>query len=244
MAPAGIGDSVEGLHAVAAAVAAGRVEVLRIDTKRRDTPELVALASAAQHRGVAVEYVEELDAATAVPQGVVARARPIPNSSIADVVAAVDPAAVLVLDHLEDPRNVGAAVRSAVAAGFGGLIVPSRRGAPLGPSTFKAAAGAMEHMRISVVSSIPKAIEELRRLEVWAVGLDGGADQSLFGLPLLTEPVAVVVGAEGTGLSRLVAERCDTLAAVPLRDEVESLNSSVAAALACFETARVRGWVT
>ncbi len=244
MASAGIGDRVEGVHAVSAAMAAGRVVSLRIDEKRRDIAELADLAAAALGRGIEVEFVAELDAVTAVPQGVVATASPIPLASVEEVAGSVDPAAVLVLDHLEDPRNVGAAVRSAVAAGFGGLIVPSRRGAPLGASAFKAAAGALEHLRVAVVSSIPKTIEELRRLDVWVVGLDGDAGQSLLGLQLLAEPVAVVVGAEGSGLSRLVAERCDVLAAIPLRAEVESLNSSVAAALACFETARVRGWVT
>ena len=153
---------------------------------------------------------------TTSPQGLVARCRPIPQVSLADAAAKTDPAAVLVLDHVEDPRNVGAIARSAVAAGVRSMVFSGRRSAPLEGTAFKAAAGALEHMAITEVSSIPAALEDLRKAGLWIVGLDGGGDQSLFGLGLLTEPVAVVVGAEGGGLSRLVADRCDVLARIPI----------------------------
>jgi 23S rRNA (guanosine2251-2'-O)-methyltransferase len=178
---------------------------------------------------------------TTSPQGLVARCRPIPLSSLDDAATAVDPAVVLVLDHVEDPRNVGAIARSAVAAGVGAMVITSRRSAPLEGTAFKAAAGALEHLVVAEVSSVPSALEDLRRRGLWVVGLDGRADESLFGLGVLTEPVALVVGAEGKGLSRLVAERCDLLAAIPIAPEMESLNASVAAALAVFEVRRARG---
>jgi 23S rRNA (guanosine2251-2'-O)-methyltransferase len=156
-------------------------------------------------------------------------------------VAATDPPAVVVLDHLEDPRNVGAIARSMVASGTLGLVVSRRRGAPLGATAFKSAAGAFEHLTIAEVSSVAAAVDDLRRLGVWIVGLDAGGDRSLFGLDLFTEPVAIVIGAEGRGLGRLVAERVDVTASIPLAGPVESLNASVAAALAVFEIGRVRG---
>jgi 23S rRNA (guanosine2251-2'-O)-methyltransferase len=150
------------------------------------------------------------------------------------------PTALVVLDHLEDPRNVGAIARSALAAGFSGLVMSSNRAAPLGAAAFKAGAGSFEHLDLVVVGSIAAAIDDLKRHGVWTVGLEGEGDQSLFGLSLLTEPVAIVLGAEGSGLSRLVSERVDVLAAIPIDARVESLNASVAAALALFELARIR----
>lgn len=241
MARPGIGHSVEGVHAVTGAVAAGRVERLLVERGRADA--LAALIAAARQHGAAVEMVGDVrtEAATDAPQGVVARCRPIPYSTLEEVVAATTPAAVLVLDHLEDPRNVGAVARSAVAAGFGGMVVPGHRAAPLEATAFKAAAGALEHLRIAEASSTARAVESLQRLAVWTVGLDGAGDRSLFGLGLLTEPVAIVVGAEGAGLGRLVRERVDVVAAIPLAGPVESLNAAVAASLALFEVARVRG---
>ena len=240
MAPPGIGRSVEGHHAVAAAVAAGRVVRVLVELRRADG--YADLMDAARASGAEVKVVDDVRpmADTTSPQGLVARCRPIPISSLADAASTTDPAAVLVLDHIEDPRNVGAIARSAVAAGVTAMVFSGRRSAPLEGTAFKAAAGALEHLSIVQVSSIPAALEDLRKQGLWIVGLDGAGDQSLFGLPLLTEPVALVVGAEGSGLSRLVADRCDVLANIPIAPEMESLNASVAAALAVFEVHRAR----
>ncbi len=245
MAPAGIGVEVEGFHAVAAAVAAGRVRELYVESRRRHTPEVEELAAAAAARGVEVLEVDDVRsvAVTSAPQGLVARCEPIPVAGLEDAVADQTPAALLVLDHLGDPHNLGAAVRSAVAAGVTALVVSTRRSAPFSAAAFKAAAGALEHVTVALVSSVGEAVKHLGRLGVWTVGLDASAERSLFGLELLTEPVAVVVGAEGAGLGRLVADRVDVVAAIPLLGPVESLNASVAAALACYEIQRVRGRV-
>jgi 23S rRNA (guanosine2251-2'-O)-methyltransferase len=160
--------------------------------------------------------------------------------SLDEAAAAGDPPALLVLDHLEDPRNVGAVARSMLAAGVRSLVVARRRTAPLGATAFKAAAGALEHLTVAEVSSVAAAVDRLKQLGVWTVGLDAGGSESLFGLALLGEPVALVVGAEGRGLGRLVSERVDVLASIPLAGPMESLNASVAAALGVFEVARVR----
>jgi 23S rRNA (guanosine2251-2'-O)-methyltransferase len=240
MALTGIGTEVEGLHAVAAAVSAGRVSSLYVESSRVDA--LGELFEAAAASGAAVEVVDDVSglASTTAPQGVVARCRPIAAVGLKEAVESLRPAALLVLDHLEDGRNVGAAARSARAAGLGALVVSSRRAAPLGAVAFKSAAGALEHLPVAVVSSVANAAAELHRLGVWTVGLDAGADESLFGLELLAEPVAIFVGGEGRGLGRLVRDRVDVLASIPLAGGVESLNASVAASLAAYEVARVR----
>lgn len=240
MAPSGAGTEVEGLHAVAAAVAAGRVELLFVEAARAEA--LRSLREQAAAAGAEVRIVEDLGplAATTAPQGVVARCRPLSTVALAEVVAGRTPAALVVLDHLEDPRNVGAIARSALAAGMGGLVLARRRAAPLGATACKAAAGALESLPVALVSSVAQAVADLARLGVWTVGLDAGAERSLFGLGLLAEPVAIVVGAEGRGLASLVAERVDVRASIPLHPGVESLNAAVAASLACYEVARVR----
>lgn len=240
MAPSGIGDSVEGVHAVTAALEAGRVEALVIESGSREA--LRPLIHEAFAGGVPVEFVDDVRAmsSTSAPQGVLARCRPIQPKSLDEALAATTPAALLVLDHLEDPRNVGAIARSAVAAGIGGLLVPRRRAAPLGAAAFKAAAGAFEHIAVVEIGSVASTVADLRTRGTWVVGLDAGGDRPLFGLDLLVEPVAIVLGAEGTGLSRLVGERVDVLVSIPIYGAIESLNASVAAALAVYEVARMR----
>ena len=246
MAPAGIGDSLEGIHAVAAAIAAGRVRQMWVERQRLRHVDVEQLVAAARGRGVTVDLVDDVrpEAATSAPQGVVARATPIPLLSLSEAADIGDPAAVLVLDHLEDPRNVGAIARSALAAGVRAMVVSGRRAAPVGPTAFKTAAGALEHVGVAVVSSVAEAISRLRKHGLWIVGLDGTAEKSLFGCELLTDPVAIVVGAEGAGLSQLVGDRLDAAVRIPLAHQVESLNASVAASLAMFELARVRGWIS
>ncbi len=241
MVPAGIGGRVEGIHPVAAAVAAGRVTRIYCETGRGDHGNAGDVINSARSRGVEVIVVESIwdHAETDAPQGLVAQARPIPFVPLDDLLG--DQAAVLVLDHLEDPRNVGAIARSALAAGMAGLVVPERRSAPISAVSFKAAAGAFEHLPVALISSVADCVSRAKRANVWTVGLDASGDQSLFGLDLLTESVAVFVGAEGSGLGRLVLERLDVVVSIPMAPKSESLNASVAAALACFEVRRVRG---
>lgn len=237
-----VGAEVEGRHAVLAAVAAGRVRELLVERGRLDDGELAAAADRVREGGGEVTIVRDARefATTTAPQGVMARCRPIAPRSLDELVAVSSPPAVLVLDHLEDARNVGAIVRSAVAAGVRALLVASDRAAPLGPAAFKAAAGTFEHMHVAVESSIAQAVTRLNKLGLWIVALDGDGDRSLFGLDLLTEPVALVIGSEGSGVSRLVKERADVVASIPIASDVESLNASTAATLAVFELARQR----
>lgn len=246
MASAGIGDRVEGLHAVAAALGAGRVRSMTVELHRLDRDPYAALVKDAEAASIPVEVVDDVRplATTDAPQGVITRCTPIQPVSLEEAAATSDPAAVLVFDHVEDPRNLGAATRSAVAAGFRSIVVPRRRSAPLSATAFKAAAGTLEEVAIAEVGSIPEALQRLNQLGLWRIGLDASGERSLFGFNVLVDPLALVVGAEGTGLSRLTAERCDALVTIPHRGPVESLNASVASALAVFEVARMRGWVS
>lgn len=244
MARAGYGRRVEGFHAVAAAAEAGRVEELFVEEGRRGKADVEALIERVTTSQGTVQVVRDARdrAETAAPQGVVAECRPLHSVALEDVATTSDPAAVMVLDRLVDPQNLGAVVRSAVAAGVAGFVLSDRRAAPLSAAAFKAAAGALEHARIATVGSIAEAVARLSKLGLWTVGLDAGGEASLFGLPILTEPVAVVVGAEGSGLSQLVSERVDVRAHIPMQGPTESLNASVAAALAAFEIFRSRSY--
>ncbi len=243
MAVPGIGDSLEGLHTVAAALGAGRVTSLTVERRRSESDDMAALIDQAQAAGVSVKLVDDVRplAATSAPQGVVAAARPLPTISLRQMVDQSEVPALIVLDHAEDPRNVGAIARSAVAAGIDGMVVSSRRSAPLGATAFKAAVGSFESLAVAIVPSIADAVRTLKGLDVWTVALDGSADDSLFGLRILEDPVAVIVGSEGRGVSRLAAERADVVARLPMAPGIESLNASVAASLAMFEVGRARG---
>ncbi len=245
MAAAGIGDRVEGLHAVAAAVAAGRVRTLTVESQRLRHDAYAELVAAAGRAGVVVRNVDDARdlAITGTPQGVIAECTPIPPMSLEAAIAAATPTALLVLDRIQDPRNVGAIARSAMATGIPAIVVPERRAAPVGATAFKAAAGALEHVGVAMVGSVAEALRRLRKAGVWLVGLDGAADTSLLGLPLFTEPVAIVIGAEGPGVSRLAGDLLDQSVRIPMVGDIESLNASVAGSLAAFELARVRGWI-
>jgi 23S rRNA (guanosine2251-2'-O)-methyltransferase len=147
---------------------------------------------------------------------------------------------LLALDGITDPGNLGALLRSAEAAGAHGALIPSRRAAEVTPVVEKASAGALEHLILDRVVNLNRALEEIRTAGVWVVGLDGDAAGTLWTCELLTEPVVLVVGAEGRGLGRLIAERADALVRIPMGGRIDSLNAAAAGAVALFEAARRR----
>ena len=148
-------------------------------------------------------------------------------------------ALIVVLDHIEDPHNLGAIIRSAEAGGASGVISAKRRSALPTDTVIKTSAGASLRLPLVQVANITRTIEQLKAANFWTVGLDAKAQSSIWSEPL-PERTALVVGAEGEGLSRLVAETCDMLRKIPINQEgVSSLNASVAAALGIFEWARV-----
>jgi 23S rRNA (guanosine2251-2'-O)-methyltransferase len=179
------------------------------------------------------------EARTESPQGVVALAAPVEPTKLDDVANAPD-AFLVLLDGVTDPRNLGAVLRVAETAGATGVVLPRHRSALLTPAAVKAAAGAVEHLPIALVAGVPAALDQLSRIGVWSVGLDADGQTSVYDLAVADQRVALVLGAEGRGLSRLARERCDLLASIPMRGHVESLNVSTAAAVACFEISRRR----
>jgi 23S rRNA (guanosine2251-2'-O)-methyltransferase len=231
-----------GINPVMEALRAGRVRELRVGDRSGD--RIRELVSEAHERGVPVQRVPvdviARQARGGVHQGVIAEIEDAASYSIEELVrAARGPALIVVLDGIEDPHNLGAIVRTADAAGVDGLVMQTRRSAALDGAAAKASAGAVAHVRIAEVVNIARAIDELKEAGVWTVGLAGEGTTSYDAVDY-TVPTAVVVGAEGAGLRRLVRERCDFLAAIPMQGHVNSLNVSVAAGIALFEAVRQR----
>jgi len=148
---------------------------------------------------------------------------------------------LLILDEIEDPRNLGALVRTAECAGMHGVILPRHHAAGVTPAVVKASAGATEHMPIAEVSNVVQTIEELKKEGYWIFGLDSAGDRIYTELDY-DGPVAIVVGNEGKGIRRLVKQHCDYLVSIPLLGRLHSLNASVAGALVMYEAAKKRGW--
>jgi 23S rRNA (guanosine2251-2'-O)-methyltransferase len=210
-------------------------------------PVVAEILTLAEGQRVPVREVSrgrlDAEARSEAPQGVLAHADPLLEADVAALARRREgrpPPFLLVLDGVTDPQNLGALLRTADSSGATGVVIGRHRSVHVTPTVAKAAAGAVEHVPIAVVPGIPAALQQLAAAGVWTVGLDGDADQLLFGLELATEPVALVLGAEGTGLSRLVRDRCDVLAAIPQLGALGSLNVAAAAAVACFEVARRR----
>lgn len=229
-----------GRRPVAEALAAGRA-LHEVVVDRSAGAGLAELAAAAERAGVAVRRAERarLDelAGGVRHQGVVALAPPFAYRALAET--RVDDLAV-VLDGVTDPQNLGSIARSAELAGAQALVLPRRRSAHVTAAVERAAAGALSRLPIVLVPNVARALAELADRGVWTVGLEGGAPGSLWHSRLLDEPVALVVGAEGGGLSRLVAERVDERVSIPMRGHLGSLNAGVAAGVALFEVVRRR----
>lgn len=229
-----------GAHPVLEALRAGTVRRLRVSDRAGDRlREVIELAAAA---GLRVERVphEALErlAHGATHQGVVADIETERAVGLRELAEGPAPL-IVVLDGIEDPHNLGAILRTADAAGVSGVVVQTRRSALHAGTVAKTSAGALSHVRVAEVVNIARAIQELKDLGVWSVGLAGEADQS-YDQADLTGPTALVMGAEGTGLRRLVRESCDFLVSIPMQGHVGSLNVSVAAGVALFEALRQR----
>ncbi|MDQ7993268.1 MAG: 23S rRNA (guanosine(2251)-2'-O)-methyltransferase RlmB, partial [Propionicimonas sp.] len=151
------------------------------------------------------------------------------------------PALLVALDNISDPRNLGAIVRSAAAFGAQGVIIPERRSAQLTAAAWKTSAGAAARIPVALVTNLNRTLKQYADAGFTVVGLDGEAETDISGFPGSDGPVLLVVGSEGEGLARLVRQNCDVLAAIPIGSAVESLNASVAAAIALYEISRSRG---
>jgi 23S rRNA (guanosine2251-2'-O)-methyltransferase len=184
--------------------------------------------------------LDRLVPAGAVHQGLVLEAGPLPERSLADLMPpAGAPSLLLALDQIEDPRNLGAILRSAAALGVGGVLLPRHGSAMLAGPCAKAASGALDLVPVAAIANLAQALDRLKEAGHWVIGLDGTADQALEALEPYPRRV-LVLGAEGRGLRRLTSERCDLLARLTIEPRIESLNVSVAAGIALYLLAHDR----
>ena len=243
------GDQVEGRQAVRELLLAGRRRVRELWIESGDRAQrgpLRDLAELAEELRVPVKYVSQgkLDGAarSEAPQGVLARCSPLPEADLDELAEPVNGEApfLIAIDGVTDPGNFGALLRAAECCGATGVVVPRHRSVHVTPTVAKAAAGAIEHLPIAVVGGLPAALDRLAKLGVWTVGLDGSAAERIDQLTLADQPVVLVFGAEGRGLSPLVRRRCEVVVAIPLRGQIGSLNVAAAGAIACYEVARRR----
>ena len=172
----------------------------------------------------------------------VARAAELPESELDELCVAGEggPPFLLAVDGVTDPGNLGALLRIAECAGVSGVVLPRHRAVHVTPTVTKAAAGAAEYLPMALVGGLPAAIESMKAAGVWVVGLDAGGDTPVHELTVADDGVCLVLGAEGKGLSRLVRQRCDMIASIPLHGRLASLNVASAGAVACYEVARRR----
>ncbi len=199
----------------------------RLPVQEVDRRELDRLGGEANHQGLAAEvsgypYVELEALLQAARQ-------------------AGEPPFLLLLDHVQDPQNLGSLLRSAEAAGVHGVVLPGRRAAGVTPAAVRASAGAAEHVRVAQVTNLVQAMQALKAQNVWLAGLEARPEAQLYSVADLGGPLGIVVGSEGQGLARLVRDTCDYLLRLPMYGQVGSLNAGAAGAVALYEARRQRG---
>jgi len=240
-------DVVFGVHPVLEALEAGRAFRRVVVVRGRSGTDIERIVAAARERDVPISYEprDVLDrlAGQAKHQGVVAQAaatayRPL-DTLLADAGRRPGGPFLVVLDGVEDPRNLGAIARTAEAVGAGGLVIPQRRAAGVTAAAVKASAGALSHLPVAQVVNLARALETLKKAGCWLVGLDASSP-ALYTEVDYRGPLAVVVGHEGAGLRALTVKTCDFLVRVPMQGRIGSLNVSVAAGVVLYEALRQR----
>ena len=238
---------IEGRNAVQEALRSGAaIDKLYIARGETDST-LRHIASAAREKGVVVVDADrrKLDAMsrTHAHQGVIAVAAVREYAEVEDLLAAArergEPPLLVVCDELSDPHNLGAVIRTAECAGAHGVIIPKRRSAGLTAVVAKTSAGAVSHLPVARVSNLPACLKELKEAGVWVFGTAADGDTPLYRADL-KGPAAIVIGSEGDGMGRLVAETCDFKVSIPMRGRLNSLNASAAAAIVLYEAVRQR----
>ncbi|MEN6478571.1 MAG: 23S rRNA (guanosine(2251)-2'-O)-methyltransferase RlmB [Anaerolineales bacterium] len=239
-----------GRNSVYEALRAARRPVRRVLVARgaRERGTLAELLSLATEHGVPIDYVDrsELDRAAGglYHQGVVAQAAEYPYATIDEMLLLAnqrqEQPLLLALDGVQDPQNVGTLLRTAEAVGVHGVLLPQRRSAHVTPAVSRASAGAVEHLRIALVTNLVRALQELQDAGVWAVGVEAHPAAIDYASADLNLPLVLVLGGEGEGMHRLVAERCDLLIRLPMYGRINSLNVAVAGSIALYQAALAR----
>lgn len=244
-------NCIEGRNPVLEALKAGTpIDKLFIQKPVEGREDHIAsrIAAMAREAGAAVVYCDRrmLDrmSVTGAHQGVIAAASAAAYVEISDILAASRqkgrPPLVVVCDEINDPGNLGAIIRSAEIAGADGVIIPRRRSSGLTPAVHKASAGALSYLPVARCANVASALKELKEAGLWIFGTDATGDKYYYDADF-TLPAAIVIGSEGSGMSRLVTESCDFIVKIPMLGKINSLNASAAAAVLLFETLRQRG---
>ncbi len=239
-------DVIYGVHAVEEALVAGeQLRRLHVADERKRDPAVRKILDTAREQEIRVRF-EDRGYFNQFPykahQGVIAFGPPFPYVTLEELIAGhgEGPLLVVLLDHITDPHNAGAIIRTAEAAGADGVILPERRSAGVNATVRKAAAGAAAHLPIARVANIADTIRKLKKANVWVAGADMDEQSVEYTQADLARDIALVIGAEGEGLSQLVKRECDYLVRVPMLGSVGSLNASVAAAVLLYEVVRQR----
>lgn len=245
-----------GRHAVHEALRAGRRRIYRlwVEGKQDDAPlpkegpvaEIVTLALGAKiaTRTIRGGLFDRLRSEHVNAQGVALEVDEYPYVDVEACLAAArhagEPPLLLILDHLQDPQNLGTLIRTAEAMGVHGVLIPDRRAARVTPAVSNASAGAVEHLTVAQVVNINRVIDDLKRRDIWVAGLDSDPQTPPLARARLDGGLAVVVGSEGEGLSRLTREKCDFLVRLPMVGRVESLNAAVAGSIVLYAARQAR----
>lgn len=245
------GEWLYGRNPVEEALAAGRrtaTEIILPPARADEDDQVQRIRDEARARRLVIRTMERerLDKLTRFGhhQGFALKTTGYPYVGIEEILADVrndENALVVVLDHLEDPQNVGSILRTACAVGATGVVIPEDRACGITPAVVRASAGGAEHIRVAHVVNIVRAMQDLKEAGLWLTGLDWGPDAKAYTEVDFTGRVGLVVGAEGAGLSRLVRENCDFIAELPMPGGFESLNAGVATAVTLYEILRQRG---
>ncbi len=237
-------ETLYGHHAVREALRAGRRQVYEILVVRgiKMSDEVADILRLAQEKRIGVRQVERDELArlggAARQWGVAARVADYPYVEWAQIVQAAQASGelplLLLLDHVQDPQNLGTLLRTAEAVGVHGVGIPQHRAAGITPAVSNASAGAVEHLRVAEIANVAQTIVALKQQGIWIVGLEQAPQAKAYHQVDVNIPLALVVGSEGSGLSRLVRQRCDLLIALPMRGRIGSLNASVAGSIALY----------
>ncbi|MBB6734917.1 23S rRNA (guanosine(2251)-2'-O)-methyltransferase RlmB [Cohnella sp. CBP 2801] len=236
-----------GKHPVLEALRAGRA-LNKIWLSNQAQRSLVQpIVDEAKSRSVVVQFADKKKLDLLVPglqhQGVVAQAAAVSYAEVEDLLARAaergEAPLLILLDEVEDPHNLGSILRTADCTGAHGIVVPKRRSASLTAVVAKTSAGAVEYVPVARVANLAQTIDKLKEAGVWIAGADAAADADAYRANL-TGPLAIVIGSEGSGISRLVREKCDFLVSLPMFGKINSLNASVAAGVLLYEAVRQR----
>ena len=239
-------EQIEGRNAVLEAFRSGKcVDKLFILDGCQDGP-VRTIAREARKKDTIINYVskERLDqlSETHAHQGVIAQVAAYEYSTVEDILAKAEekgePPFLILLDNVEDPHNLGAIIRTANLAGAHGVIIPKRRAVGLTSTVAKTSAGAINYTPVAKVTNLVRTMEELKQKGIWFVCADMGGE-SMYRMNL-TGPIGLVIGNEGSGVSRLVKEKCDYVVSIPMKGDIDSLNASVAAGVLAYEVVRQR----